>query len=66
MTIQELARDMIGVNFEKVVLDEQQMAAIINVCRSIIAAKDECPEVEELFWEDLAILLDGYADNVRH
>ena len=66
MTIQELAREMIGVDFEKVVLSEQQMAAIINVCRCIIAAKNECPEDEELFWEDLAILLDGYADNVRH
>lgn len=66
MTIQELARDMIGVDFEKVTLDEQQMSAIINVCRAIIAAKHECPEDEELFWEDLAILLDGYADDVRH
>ena len=66
MTIEELAREMIGVDFEKVSLDEQQMSAIINVCRSIIAAKHECPEDEELFWEDLAILLDGYADDVRH
>ena len=66
MTIQELARDMIGVDFKKVTLDEQQMSAIINVCRAIIAAKHECPEDEELFWEDLAILLDGYADDVRH
>jgi len=65
MTIQELARDMIGVDFEKIELDTDQMAAIINVCRSIVAAKSECPEDEELFWEDLAILLDGYAENVR-
>ena len=66
MTIQELARDMIGVDFEKIELNTDQMAAIINVCRSIIAAKHECPEDEELFWEDLGVLLDGYADNVRH
>ena len=65
MTIQDLARDMIGVDFEKIVLDTDQMAAIINVCRAIIAAKHECPEDEELFWEDLGVLLDGYADNVR-
>lgn len=64
MTISELARDMIGVDFEKIVLDTDQMAAIINVCRAIIAAKHECPEDEELFWEDLGVLLDGYADNV--
>ena len=64
MTISDLAREMIGVDFEKIVLDTDQMAAIINVCRAIIAAKHECPEDEELFWEDLAILLDGYADNV--
>ena len=66
MTISELARDMIGVDFEKVVLDTDQMAAIVNVCRAIIAAKHECPEDEELFWEDLGVLLDGYADSVRH
>jgi hypothetical protein len=64
MTVSDLARDMIGVDFEKVVLSTDQMAAIINVCRAIIAAKHECPEDEELFWEDLGVLLDGYADNV--
>ena len=64
MTVSDLARDMIGVDFEKVVLSTDQMAAIINVCRAIIAAKHECPEDEELFWEDLGVLLDGYAENV--
>jgi len=60
--ISDLAREMIGVDFEKIVLNKDQMAAIINICRSIIAAKSQCPEDEELFWEDLGVLLDGYFD----
>lgn len=60
--MKNLAKEMIGVDFEKITLDTDQMAAIINVCRSIIAAKSECPEDEELFWEDLGILLQGYFD----
>lgn len=60
--MKNLAKEMIGVDFEKITLDTDQMAAIINVCRSIIAAKSECPEDEEVFWEDLGILLQGYFD----
>ena len=62
MTINELAKEMIGVDFEKVYLDETQMSAIINICRCIIAAKDD-PDTEGVYWEDLAILLQGYQEN---
>lgn len=65
MNIAELAKEMIGVDFEKVTLDTDQMAAIINVCRSIIAAKSECPEDEELYWEDLGVLLEGYFEKTQ-